>query len=114
MIELIGYDANNTDGTDLSLMLAIYRIAGRTIKVPATFTQQQVKDYVIAQYGITAAEYDALANLDTALAALDFTTITGLTDTSTTPELVAAIQTLAQAVRALVRQTRLMIKAGNQ
>ena len=110
MATLIGYDANGTDGTDPSLITAIYRVGGRIIRVPANLTAPEIKAYVVAQYNITAAEYDALSQLETTLDSLDFSTITGLSDTSTNAELVAAIQTLAQVVRELTRQARFMLR----
>jgi len=107
---LLRYDAKGTDGSDPSQMEAVYSVAGHLIFVPANYTPEQIKSYVTQQYNITANEYDALDALNTTLASLDFTTITSLTDTATTAELVAAIQTLGYVVRELVRQTRFLLK----
>lgn len=109
---LLGYDANNTDGSDLSLMDAIYSVAGRHVRVPADYNAAQIKAYIMQQYNIDSAHYDQLQQLNSLLESLDFTTITQLTDNATAPELVDAIQTLAQVTRQTVAMLRFLLREG--
>ncbi len=51
-IELIAYDANRTDGTDIALMTAIYKVGLQTARVPATLKGQALIDAIYAQLGI--------------------------------------------------------------
>lgn len=111
MIELIGYDANGTDGTDPALVTAIYRVAGHRVEVPANYTMTQVRNYIKTRYTLNDAQLTQLEELQTAFQSLDFSTITTLTDTAITPELVAAIQTLGQALRHTVAMLKFTLQS---
>jgi len=45
---LIGYDANGTDGSDPSLMTAIYELNGQQVSIPANTPANQIEAAVLA------------------------------------------------------------------
>lgn len=64
-MDFLGYDAQQTDGSDLSKMTALYRYRGVVVSIPATTAPEQVEAVVQAAFGLSALEAQAAAALRT-------------------------------------------------
>lgn len=53
MAEFIGYDANGTDGSDLSLMSALYDHRGKVVRIAADTLPQNVDNALAVAIGST-------------------------------------------------------------
>jgi hypothetical protein len=65
-MEFLGYDANGTDGSDLSKMTSIYLYRGREVRIPASTPPNEVLESIWEVLGLNPTEErQRLADLNT-------------------------------------------------
>ena len=106
MVKLLYTDAQGTDGTDPALIVNVYWIAGREVRVPANIPPEQVKAKVAQKYGISLEAIERLEQVEDRLSGFDLDNLDTLPTEATATKMVNAIKLLAQAVielRAIVQ-----------